>query len=276
VPPRVDVETVESVQEQLRRNKELSGRNNKHSRYQLLRCGRVKCGYCNKNMIVTYTKGRHSEIRIDYRCATHGQVGGNRCQGAIISAPNLDAVVWQDVVKMIQNPGVVEQALKAEKKEDPNGQDLKIVEKNIADLDRKRKRNIAALEDDIDEETYKDIKARLKTLAEEKQAWERQRTVLLEQKVSLEEEQRAWENFRKWCEDIREKLDDPTHEVTYEEKRRACERLGIKVLVWRVEQKPRYQITARPSDFVSTCISATCHSRRLKSKRGGGMETINT
>ncbi|MBV8694789.1 MAG: hypothetical protein JO183_04790, partial [Ktedonobacteraceae bacterium] len=72
------------------------------------------------------------------------------------------------------------------------------------------------------------------------------------------EEDKALEKFRQWCNEKREKLDQPDYTPSYKEKREACERLGIKAHVWREGyvnpqngEPQRIKISASPTDIES-------------------------
>jgi len=69
--------------------------------------------------------------------------------------------------------------------------------------------------------------------------------------IDPEEAQEKEENFKQWCAQEQAKLDDPNHEADYEWKREACEKFGVKVLVWRPgSYTKRYEII-NPPEIVS-------------------------
>jgi hypothetical protein len=80
----------------------------------------------------------------------------------------------------------------------------------------------------------------------------------LHKRLDRLEEDKALEKFRQWCNEKREKFDNSEYIPTYKEKREACERLGIKVYIWREDhinpdtnKKERIRVTAMPTDIES-------------------------
>ncbi len=61
----------------------------------------------------------------------------------------------------------------------------------------------------------------------------------------------AFQRFKPWCEETRQRIDQPEYQPTYSEKREACEQLGIMVVVFPVGSTPRYTIGVNPPDIVS-------------------------
>lgn len=248
VPAIIDTATFEKVQQQLQINKQSAARNNKNPQDALLRCGLVICGHCNHSMGV---KRNRSWNFVSYLCGNYVCCRQAAPKYTVIPAASLDKAVWQRAIEIIRNPSLVEEAINAQMPKDEHQEDMKVIKGKLADIERRRKQLTAALEDDIDEDTYKDIKARLKLLAEEKQAWEKELKRYQNEQALLEEERAALEDFKRWCTEEREKLDDPNYETTYENRRRACIRLGIKAVVWRPEHKPRFKIIVSPPEIVS-------------------------
>ncbi|MBO0796642.1 MAG: recombinase zinc beta ribbon domain-containing protein, partial [Ktedonobacteraceae bacterium] len=259
VPPLVDEETFEAVQAQLTRNRELAIRNARNPEDALLRCGLIYCGYCGCRMTMMHS-GKRPTV---YACATyHKRIG--KCKGTTIVASIIDREAWNYAVEIIRNPALVEQALEAQKKQDNTERDLSPIERSISNVERKIKnykrtidsaRNMSENATPEDEEITNgiidDAVAQIKTLEKQRRALEKQRAQVLVEQVDLEKEKEAIENFRNWCKQFREKIDDPSYTPTYDEKRRACERLGIRVQVWRNDHKPRREITALPTDIAS-------------------------
>jgi hypothetical protein len=250
VPAIIDLELFEKVQQQLILNKQEAARNNKEPTVALLRCGMATCGYCGGNMYVGTLCKKGHQRRYIYRC-TNGVIGRTDCGYFSIDVKILDAVVWKKAEEIIRHPELVEEALEAQKPEDTHKSEIELIQNELKKIANKRKKLVKSLEDDIDDDTYNDIKARLKTLAEEKQSWERQLLISQKRQEAVNEEIKAIEDFRQWCASERAKLDDPTHQATYDEKRRACRRLGLKARIWRVGHRPRYDIECKPPTIAS-------------------------
>ncbi len=109
VPALVSEEQFALAQAQLRRNRERARRNAKEGRY-LLRA-LVSCGHCRRSCI-----GRRASPRYTYYlCRIQAQaqmlVGGEQCRARHIPAPQLDALVWQDLCTVLQHPEAIAQAM---------------------------------------------------------------------------------------------------------------------------------------------------------------------
>ena len=107
VPPLIDKELFEAVQEQLLENKARARGYNKGSIYLLqglvmcMRCSRAYCG--NKKT----TKARNGiRIYTCYRCTGSFKARdlGERCQGKAINAAAIEPIVWHEVKNLLKNP----------------------------------------------------------------------------------------------------------------------------------------------------------------------------
>ena len=260
VPAIIDQETFEKAQQALETNKQRAARNNRYPKEQLLRGGLVLCGYCGRKMAVARRQGRKSG-RADYRCMSLNYPGViEKCSGGFYETHILDEIAWQCAMEVIRNPWLVEQAVKAQKPKEQAIKDLHIIEDNLAKINRKI-RNLTALlgKDgqnlDMDEDILEGIMGQLKALSDQKKSWEEQRKSSVEAQEQHEKEKKEWEKFLQWCENQRTQFDDPTHEITYEDKRNALERLRIRAVVWRSDHAPRHEIVMLVPDFVSTISS---------------------
>jgi hypothetical protein len=74
------------------------------------------------------------------------------------------------------------------------------------------KRVVDTAEDDT---ILDDAIAQLGKPAKEKHALEKEKATIINQQASIAEEQAEVEEFKQWCADVREKLDDPSYEPTY-------------------------------------------------------------
>jgi site-specific DNA recombinase len=249
VPAIVSVETFEKVQRQLQINKERSTRNNRNPEATLLRGGIAVCGYCNGNLIVhrDTTRGKDEAY---YRCQKsvhdadwHPEFG--------ISTKTLDDAVWRRVVEVIRNPELVARTVEAQRKKDPTEAELEPINRRLQDLARKRKNYLRISESVQDDDTLDEISKQLNALDKEKRDTEHERDILLNRRSNWQGTEKRLEDFRLWCADMVEKLDN----VSYDEKYRACEILGMKAVVWRRDHTPRYEITATPPEIMShvTC-----------------------
>jgi site-specific DNA recombinase len=248
VPAIVDEETFALVQERLVKNKLEAARNNSRPHETLLRCGMIYCGYCNMKMSVTRSTNRG---RADYRCNRAAR-GYGECKCTQMAAHILDSLVWQRVVEVIRNPSLVATELAKKRQEDPTKGAIQAAETILSQTIQKIINLTEALEETTDKTARHILTGRLDELAKQKAGYEEIYDTLLRQRINWEEAERALLEFEKWCDAVRSRLIDPEYKPTYEEKRNACEKIGIRVVLWRVEHDPRLTIEVGPPDIVST------------------------
>jgi len=119
VPALVDLDTWESAQTQLKKNRNLSKRDGDHE--YLLRglmrcaeCGLVFNGYFSSN---STTKWRSYY----YRCGSqHGdrKIAGHSCNAKVINSEWIEHLVWADIKGFVKNPGDVIHKLRDQMKEE--------------------------------------------------------------------------------------------------------------------------------------------------------------
>ncbi len=108
------------------------------------------------------------------------------------------------------------------------------------------------LEDpELDDDTYADVKRRLREFKNDKDALEKELSVQINVHEEWKKAQQKLANFHKRCQEMREKLDDPQFEPDFAFKREAVEFFGIRAIVWRKNHKPHFDITCSPLDIVS-------------------------
>jgi Recombinase zinc beta ribbon domain len=109
VPARISQEEFHRVQAKLALNKKQATRNSKGDRY-LLRA-LVSCGACQSACIARTTNGG---LRY-YICRCQAQPiysqHDQRCHSRCIPAQQLDALVWEDLCRLITHPGYITDAL---------------------------------------------------------------------------------------------------------------------------------------------------------------------
>jgi site-specific DNA recombinase len=242
-----DIQKWERVQMRLELNKQRAVRNNHNPEATLLRGGLAFCGYCGR----TLQAHRHTENNYYvYRCSKGLEQGGP-CSHVRPHAQPIDDAAWKRAVEIIRNPRLVEEAIAAQTPEDKTENDLRPINSRLAAIERETKNYNRVIEKAEDDEVIDDATMHLEMLAKEKRNLEKMKKDILREKEMIEEEQTEIENFKLWCEQIREKIDDPEYILTYEEKRRACEKLGIRAIVWGVHDKRKYEIQSNPLDIVS-------------------------
>jgi len=246
VPPLIDEETFSAVQEQLTLNKKNSPRNNPHPEDTLLRCGMAVCGSCGHNLAVDRSPSR-GKTRIRYRCP-RAHKGYGECPSAPdIAASVLDSIIWKEAVTFIRNPKALEENLAKQRTTDPTKDELGVVDGLLEEV-RSRIRNITETIETTPPSEGRDLLLlRLDELATNKKGLEDKRDTILREKINWADEQQALEDFKKWCRDKQEKLTDPDYNPSYEEKRYALERLGMRVHVFPATHHPRVEIETKPS-----------------------------
>lgn len=249
-----DIALFERVQERKRANQKGATRNNHHPYDYLLRGGYIKCGYCGAIMKTTASLNeRNGQARYRYWCINNAYTA-NKCDGKgnRISAHIADDYAWSKAVEIIRDPSQVDRKLEARRKEDPNVERREYITGELAKIKASRIRLMKRLEDeDLDDETYTDVKRRLKELADLKRGYEHELTVESNIHDEWKKAQEQLNNFHRKCAEYREKIDDPTCEPDYGFKREAIEFFGIIVRVWRKRDGHRMIVESNMPFIVS-------------------------
>src|SRR5260370_42328396 len=102
-----------------------------------------------------------------------------------------------------------------------------MITEELAKVRARQKRLRDRLEDeDMDDDTYADVKLRLQKLAEMKRGYENALTVEGNIHEGWKKEQEQLNNFHRKCDEYRKKIDDHNYEPDYEFKREAIEFFG--------------------------------------------------
>ena len=109
VPAIVDVNLFDTIQEQLKENKNLARTITQGTRYLLqglLVCGLCHHAFCGKPM-GSYKKNGEKQNYIYYRCSGKDSArygGSNICESRQILEKSLDTCVWEEVKNILKNP----------------------------------------------------------------------------------------------------------------------------------------------------------------------------
>jgi hypothetical protein len=145
--------------------------------------------------------------------------------------------------------------VKKRKTEDPNANRRQIIKDELAKIQRTRATLTLRLEDpDLDDDSYADVKRRLKELKNDKDALEKEQSIQIDIHKEWKKSQQKLANFHKRCTEMRDKLDDPEFEPDFAFQREAVEFFGIRAEVWHKSHKPHFDITCNPLDIVSMTI----------------------
>ncbi len=224
-----DIALFERIQSRLAINQKSAIRNNQSPNKYLLRGGYIKCGYCDTTMHgIDVNKKQEADYKV-YRCFTAlNRVSGiNRCQGGSsvsMRAHIADNFAWSVAVEIIRDPSEVDRRIEALRTKDPNADRRKYITEELAKTKARQKRLRDRLEDeDLDDDTYADVKRRLKELVDLKRGYENE----LNTEVNIHDEwmkvQEKLKHFHKRCQEMRERLDDPDYEPDYTFQREAVE-----------------------------------------------------
>lgn len=251
VPPIVDAVTFEAVQQQIQRNKELAARNNKNPEDALLRCGLVRCGYCGDKMVVDRKCGGSGKLVV-YRCVRK-QTRRGVCETSQIAAYILDEAVWQRAVATIRDPSQVIESVNKRRQADPTKDNRKQLKRKLVGIVREIENCTKTHNESKSEAVRKIMLGELERLTREQEQVSQLLAITDNQRDQWKEEQQKLDDFVQWCDKTRAMLDDPTHEISYEEKRNACEIIGLTALVWRTDRRAgRFEITCDPPELSST------------------------
>jgi DNA invertase Pin-like site-specific DNA recombinase len=245
---RPDIAQYERVQKRLEGNQKFSARNNHDPYSYLLRGGFIKCSYCGGNM----QPNIHRQIKT-YTCTS---VTEGRCKERnLIYAHIPEKRAWEIALEIIRDPSEVDRKIEALKKEDPNAERREYITGELAKVKAKQKRDWNRLEDeDLDDDTYSEIKLRLKELADLKRGYENE----LAREINIHEEWRKAQDqlkyFHKRCQEMREKIDDPEYIPEGKFKREAIEFFGITAWIRKAGSDQRVEIQLNPPSIVSHTI----------------------
>jgi site-specific DNA recombinase len=234
IPALIDEVTWEASKRILKRNQERSIRSAKNPETALLRGGFVRCGYCGR---AAKTRPRSDGRGSDYYCNPSRGFG---CKGPSIMASILDAAVWDRTRAILTEPNLIAQEVERLRREDPTGEDLKITDTQLADIERQRANISRAVAMIDDPDALSPLVSQLKNLAERDKA-------LRAMKAEIEQRRGMWDAARtnldrlnEWCATVAANID----ELTWEQKRLALDALCISVTLFRADHDPRFVITA--------------------------------
>ncbi len=248
IPPLIDQETFERAQKRLVQNKQLAARNSKDPKVALLRCGLIRCGHCGYSLMATHISQKNV-----YRCYRRTRGEGD-CEAGVISVRKVDTAAWEHAVAIIRNPMLVTQAVEKKRQSDPTKDNRRALKKKLEDIALEIENCTQMIREAKTPKIRAIFSDELERLLKDQEGIEKTLRQVSEQQDIWAKEQERLDNFVKWCDKKRELLDDPTHEITYEEKREALERLGIEARVWRRQGKPYFEITSTPPEFVSSMV----------------------
>ena len=247
-----DIALFERVQKRKQANQTGAPRNNQQPHNYLLRGGYIKCGYCGAVMRTASPEHKKYGIRYRYVCINNTYTANKCTTRNQITVHIADDKAWSKAIEIIRNPSMVEKQLEARRKEDLNADRRQMITEELAKVKVRQKRLRDRLEDeDMDDDTYADVKLRLQKLADLKRGYERELSVENDMHEQWKKEQEQLNNFHRKCEEYREKIDDSNYEPDYDFKREAIEFFGIIVRVRREKDGDRTIVESTPPSIVS-------------------------
>lgn len=248
-----DIALFERVKKRKDANKTGAVRNNQHAHNYLLRSGHIICGYCGSVMRTASPTHEKNGIRYRYVCINNAYTA-NKCEKSNnITAHIADNGAWSKVIEIIRNPSLVEEKLNARRKKDLNADKRQTIITELEKVKARQKRLRDRLEDeDMDDDTYADIKLRLQKLADMKRGYEHELSKELDIYKEWNQVQEQLIDFRRKCDEYRGKIDDPNYVPDYEFKREAIEFFGIIARIRQEKDGDRIVIDSAPPSFVSS------------------------
>jgi site-specific DNA recombinase len=242
VPVVVDEETFERVQAKLSQNRAFAARNNTAHPY-LLR-GLVSCGECG-----LACAGRHLRPGYRYYCcrgklpAVHS-CRDTKCLARYAPAEALEAVVWDDLCRLLTEPRAIRWALERAHGGHWLPQELQarreVLRRGAATLRQALERLTAAYLDGV--LGLAEYRRRRRELEERERALHRQAGQLAAQVDRRAEIARLAEGAEAFCARVRQGL----AQATWEQKRQLIEDLIARVVVRDAEVEIRYVVPTKP------------------------------
>ncbi len=235
IPALIDALDFEAARARLRLNRERSARNNSHPDKYLLRGGIVRCGYCGSAMIVVQKSADYAVYACPKARHTIGQCGAH-----CVPTHNLDPVVWQQAVKVLTDPTVIQRELERTNDDDASPDaDLAMIDRALGQTSKSQTRlaRAIALLEEADAEPLVREMAQLGGRNRQLQA---EREAVLQRQACRELARKRLWDVQEWCAKVAAGLGN----MSYQQKRLALDALGVEVRVFRADHEPRYVITA--------------------------------
>lgn len=234
-PQVIDPAQFQRVQQRLERNKRESVRPDRNPEVGILRRGYVVCGACGHRMLVAYRR----DIPC-YRCHTDGRrLFG--CDGVDITVAQLDAAVWSWVEDILTKPERVALHVARLRQNDPTAHDLSGVDRQLAMIAKQQAsvaQAVAMLTGNPDGLTP--LVTQLDALGKQRHAFEAERAQLLDRQTGWQAAESRLDSIAGYCERVAANLGT----LSFTERRRALDALGVTVEVYRSGESPRWIVTS--------------------------------
>ncbi|MGB8346164.1 MAG: recombinase family protein [Ktedonobacteraceae bacterium] len=278
-PPIIDRDTFELTQKLLQINRQDSIRRNPWEPTELLRCGFVRCGYCNRVMVVNrYTRKKKSGVEEQitvYACRHFYKDGAApKCPFTpSIIAKRLDEAVWAYIGELLEDFTLVEKAIGLARKKKSFKADLQSVEGSIRYYEESQKQIVADISERNDKGEFLLKGQARKLMLIKLDEIENQLNDLASDREKLRAGQMEWkkmqdeiDQFVAWA----LKFKETYPEATYEEKRRALRHFGIVAYLYRKNDPDhkQYDIKVMMPDLRDIVLPTTRRPRFPSSSAG--------
>jgi site-specific DNA recombinase len=250
VPALVDADTFAAVQERfaLTKNRAQPARHDPSE--ALLRGGYAKCGYCGHTMFVHRAGGR-----LSYRCIRRQRF--KDCPGATHVVGPLDRDAWDKVEELLLKPDVIAAELERLELQDPVSDDLDIIDRGIAQVQNQRKNLLAQLAF-LDADSAADVRTMLAEKGQRLKELEAEREIVMNQREVRKQARSRLADLESWCQTVAANLRD----LTFDQKRLALDALGVRVQVWRKDDRaPRIEANIPLGVTKNSISGSTDHHR---------------
>ena len=225
VPQLISENDFEAAQKQLRINKATSSRNTKQP--GLLQ-GLVVCGECGHRFYKRSRKYKGT-IKSYYYCQSYQQYNLNKCANGWARQEELDAIVYGEVIKLLQNPAIIREELSRRTQEISNREETVAKEvhlkKEAQQISKERDKLLDAYQAGILD--LRDLQERNERLSSRRNTLEKEIRALEALKVEKEEGTDIERIFR----DLLERMQKNAGELSFEERRKLIRLLVQEVIV---------------------------------------------
>lgn len=225
VPQLISESDFEMAQEQINKNKKLAERNTKQP---ALLQGLVMCGKCGNPFYKRFRKYK-GQYKGYYYCRSHADKRLTKCSNGWARQPELDNLVYKEVLKLLQNPSIIKDELSRRSSESTNTEGFDkeeiIFKKELSKLATARDRLLDAYQSGVLE---------LKELSQRNQQLDAHRNAL-EKKIkaiqALKMEKEVGQNLEVFFEHITKRMQQSAEDLPMKEKQKLVRLFVEKVVV---------------------------------------------
>jgi site-specific DNA recombinase len=211
-PALIDEQTWELAQAQLRLNRERAERNNKQHDY-LLRSLLV-CGHCQVRLVGR--AGARLKPQLRYYCPRQSPLRAplSPCPGRSVSAPVIEALVWQSVSQLLRDPQLLIEQYQLRQDQSsgtPPQQEQQRLERRLGALKDEEQRLLDAYQAGVLD--LQVLKERSQRLAEEDARLGQRLSALQQQQQEQQRQATLGATVEDFCRSLNSALDDPSFET---------------------------------------------------------------